>query len=60
MIVIFNEGLKTFIVVNLAAKLLGEPAVLVDLSGCGNLMLTAKILPADWITRVLKSWFSVS
>ena len=60
MIVIFNEGLKMFIVVNLAAKLFGEPAVLADLSGSGHLMLTAKILPVDRITGMIESWFSVA
>ena len=60
MIIVFNEGLKMFIVVDLAAKLFGEPAVLVDLSGCGNLMVTAKILPANGITGMVKSWFSVA
>ena len=60
MIVIFNEGLRMFLMVNLAAKLFGELAVFMDLSGCGNLMVTAKILPVNRITRIVESWFSVA
>ena len=33
MITVLSEGLRTFIVVNLVAKLPGELAMLVDLSG---------------------------
>ena len=58
MITVFNEGMKMFIVVDLIAKLPGELAMLVDLSGSGNLVLTAKILPVNWITRMIESWFS--
>ena len=60
MIIVFEEGSKMLIVVNFLAKLFGELAVLVDLSGSGHLMLTAKILPVDGITRKVKSWFSGS
>ena len=60
MIAVFSKGLRTFIMVNLIAKLPGELAMLVDLSGSGNLMLTAKILPVNRITRMIKSWFSVA
>ena len=60
MITVLSEGLRTFIMVDFIAKLPWELAMLVDLSGGGNLVLTAKILPANGITRMLKSWFSGS
>ena len=58
MITVLSEGLRMFIMVDFIAKLPGELAMLADLSGSGNLVLTAKILPADWITGMVKSWFS--
>ena len=58
MITVLSEGLRMFIVVDLIAKLPGELAMLADLSGSGNLMLMAKILPANGITGMIKSWFS--
>ena len=60
MITVFSKGLRMFIMVNLIAKLPGELAMLVDLSGGGNLMLTAKILPVSGITGMIKSWFAVA
>ena len=43
--------------VDVIAELLVKSANLV---GSGNLMLVAKILPVDRVTRMLKSWFSVA
>ena len=60
MITILSEGLRVFIMVNLVAKLSGELAKVVDLSGSGHLMLIAKILPVDGIARMFESWFSVA
>ena len=60
MITILSGSLRMFIVVDFIAKLPGELAMLADLSGSGNLVLTAKILPANWITRMIESWFSVA
>ena len=60
MITILREGLRAFVMVNFIAKLHGELAMLADLSGGGNLMLMAKILPVNGITGMIKSWFSVA
>ena len=60
MITVLSEGLRMFIMVDFIAKLPGELAMLADLSGGGNLVLTAKILSASRITRMIKSWFSGS
>ena len=59
MIIASSKGLKAFIVVNLFAELFGELAILVDLSGRGNVMLAAQILPANRIAGMMKSWLSV-
>ena len=60
MITILSEGLRMFIMVDFLAELPGEVASLADLSGSGNLMLMAKILSANGITGMIKSWFSVA
>ena len=45
------------IVVDVIAELLVKSANVV---GSGNLMLATNVSSADWITRMLKSWFSVA